>query len=320
MTEEQIVGKSLDDLIVSLHRDIQAAAEAIAQAGRRPAAESKTAAPRGREEPPMGDVIFAINAASVDLKAAVALEAVPKQEEPRLVAYPVGFRLRPEAQAVSSLQLNFAPLPRPPAAPTTATVPDGRQKRWSEAIAVLQNAGLTLGTVTERPIPSIAPGTVFSQHPEPGTEVPVGTPVDLVVAEAAALVVVPNVVRLMLKKAVEVIEAAGLRVGEIKEEVSTQPPGTVLAQNPPAGEEIAPVTLVNLVVAVRLVPVPNVVGKSLAEAKEAITAAGLAVGTARRRRRQQVPKDQVIEQKPESGEVPVGTAVDLIVSSGPRKA
>ena len=317
MADEQIVGKPLDDLIVSLHQDIQAAAEAIDQARRRPPAEPKAAAAQAGEEPPASDAFFAFNAVSVDLKTAVALETVQEQEQPRLVAYLVGFRLRPEAQAVSSLQLNFAPLPRPPAAPSTVTVPDVRQKHWSEAVAVIQKAGLTLGTVAERPIPGFAPGTVFSQHPEPGTNVPTGTPVDLVVAEAAATVVVPNVVGMMLDKASEIIQAAGFRVGEVKEQVSTQPTGTVLEQRPRAGEEVIPGTLVDLVVAVRRIVVPNVVGKSVAQATEAVVQAGLVVGRVERRRQRGVPKDQVIEQTSESGEVPEGTAVDLIVSSGP---
>jgi len=140
----------------------------------------------------------------------------------------------------------------------------------------------------------------------------------LVVAEAAATVVVPNVVGMMLDKASEIIQAAGFRVGEVKEQVSTQPTGTVFEQRPRAGEEAIPGTLVDLVVAVRRrIVVPNVVGKSVAQATEAIAQAGLAVGKAERRRQRRVPKDQVIEQKPESGEVPEGTAVDLIVSSGP---
>jgi len=62
-------------------------------------------------------------------------------------------------------------------------------------------------------------------------------------------VVVPNVVRKHVDEAMEIIVAANLQVGQIKDQVSDQQPGTVIWQNPEPSVEVAPGTPVELVVA-----------------------------------------------------------------------
>ncbi|MFZ3062895.1 MAG: PASTA domain-containing protein, partial [Actinomycetota bacterium] len=63
--------------------------------------------------------------------------------------------------------------------------------------------------------------------------------------------------------------------------------------------------------------VPNVVGKSVSEATEAIAALGLVVNKTYEAN-SQVPKDQVISQSPQAGtSVDNGTTVTIVVSSGP---
>ena len=67
-----------------------------------------------------------------------------------------------------------------------------------------------------------------------------------------------------------------------------------------------------------LVVVPDVVGLSRAAAEAAITGANLVLGTVTEEASDTVPADQVIRQNPSSGtEVARGSAVDLVVSSGP---
>ena len=69
------------------------------------------------------------------------------------------------------------------------------------------------------------------------------------------------------------------------------------------------------------VSVPNVVGQPQASAENAITGAGLAVGTVTTQNSDTVPADDVISQSPTAGtSVVAGSAVDLVVSDGPASA
>src|SRR6188768_2224704 len=68
---------------------------------------------------------------------------------------------------------------------------------------------------------------------------------------------------------------------------------------------------------VTTVPVPNVKGKSQADAVAAIIAAGLVPGQITHEHSQTVPPGQVIRQNPEPpAEVPPATPVDLVISDG----
>ncbi len=67
------------------------------------------------------------------------------------------------------------------------------------------------------------------------------------------------------------------------------------------------------------VVVPNVVGKTEAEARSAITSAGLTVGTVTQEYSDTVPAGKVIRQTPSAGtEVDRGSAVNIVVSKGAK--
>jgi eukaryotic-like serine/threonine-protein kinase len=65
------------------------------------------------------------------------------------------------------------------------------------------------------------------------------------------------------------------------------------------------------------VPVPKVVGSSLADATKALQKAGFVVGSRKDRFDVQTPVGDVIAQDPATGEAPKGSAVDLVISKGP---
>lgn|GEM_PF-6616664 len=68
-------------------------------------------------------------------------------------------------------------------------------------------------------------------------------------------------------------------------------------------------------------PAPNVVGQTLAAAQSAITGAGLSVGNVDQSPSDTVPSGSVISQNPAAGaSVALGSAVNLVVSTGPRTA
>lgn len=131
---------------------------------------------------------------------------------------------------------------------------------------------------------------------------------------------VPNVVRMTLTKAEAAITAAKLKVGTVSHSPSTTvPAGDVISQSPVGGTVVSEGTAVNLVVSCGPpATVPNVEGKTLANAQTAITAAKLVVGTVTHGPSTTVSAGDVMSQTPKGGTVVCqGSKVNLAVSCGP---
>ncbi|MGR8932359.1 MAG: PKD domain-containing protein, partial [Gammaproteobacteria bacterium] len=138
----------------------------------------------------------------------------------------------------------------------------------------------------------------------------------------AEQVAVPNVVGLTQAAAESAIVNAKLVVGAIIQQSSDQiPAGQVISQNPLAGSLANKDSAVDLVVSSgpAKATVPAVVGSTQAVAEAAIVAAKLALGTVSPQSNDTVPAGTVISQSPVAGTlVNIGSAVDIVVSSGPQ--
>jgi|GEM_PF-1349304 len=187
--------------------------------------------------------------------------------------------------------------------------------------AITAVAGLFVGSVRSQCSDTIAPGTVLSQNPAPGPA-SCGTPVGLVIASGPCPVPVPSVVGQAQDAAAAALTAARLSVGIVTQQCSSSvPAGHVIIQDPAAGASVAPGTPVNLVVSNGTpcpVSVPNVVGQAQGTASSTLVNAGLAVGAITQQCSNSVAAGRVISQNPAAGaSVAPGTAVNLVVSSGP---
>jgi eukaryotic-like serine/threonine-protein kinase len=80
------------------------------------------------------------------------------------------------------------------------------------------------------------PGKIVAQNPDAGSNVPKNTPVRINVSKGSATVVVPDVVGTTLGEAETRLAKAGLKPVVQLRVPSAQPPGTVVAQNPPGGQ------------------------------------------------------------------------------------
>jgi beta-lactam-binding protein with PASTA domain/tRNA A-37 threonylcarbamoyl transferase component Bud32 len=65
------------------------------------------------------------------------------------------------------------------------------------------------------------------------------------------------------------------------------------------------------------VPVPSLDGKSVAQATQALTTAGLKLGTPSQQYDAHVPVGEIISQQPATGTAPKGSTVNVVVSKGP---
>ena len=202
--------------------------------------------------------------------------------------------------------------------PAPVVVPSVVGLAQSGAATALNNAGLTVGSITQQTNSTVPAGTVISQNPTAGASVAPGSAVDLVVSSGPASITVPNVVGLAQNAAAAALQKANLTVGSITRQTSTSvPAGSVISQNPAAGTSVAPGSAVDLVVSLGPpVTVPNVVGQTQSTATAVLQRFNLTVGSVTRQVTPGVAPGIVLSQNPAAGtSVAAGTAVDLVVSA-----
>src|SRR6185503_8080764 len=109
-------------------------------------------------------------------------------------------------------------------------------------------AGLSVGAITTSPSTTIPAGSVISQNPAAGAQVPSGSAVSLVVSSGLPLVATPSVVGQTQAAATAAITGAGLSVGAITTASSTTvAAGLVITQTPAGGTQVASGSAVALV-------------------------------------------------------------------------
>jgi serine/threonine-protein kinase len=134
---------------------------------------------------------------------------------------------------------------------------------------------------------------------------------------------VPNVVGDKRAQAISEIEEAGLEVGTITPVAAadeTQEPGTVVEQDPAAGDEVERGTAVDLTIveSPALVAVPDLEGSSVEEAEAALLELGLEPTGPVEEPSETVDEGSVTRTDPGSGEeVDPGSTVTIFVSTGP---
>lgn len=171
--------------------------------------------------------------------------------------------------------------------------------------------------------PTVPEGRVISQTPLAGRSISLtsdGIDVELLVSGGISTTEVPNVINHEVREAEEILKSAGFVVEVSTETSDTVTKDFVIRVNPSAGEQAAVGSTILMTVSTGAqegsIEMPNFVGKSLTQAQEAITAAGLAMGTASEVE-STYSKGTVIWQNIAAGEkVTEGTLIYLKVSNG----
>lgn len=150
----------------------------------------------------------------------------------------------------------------------------------AEAEKQLAEEGLKAKRESDEADPVIPAGHITWQDPAPGTTLPRGAIVRLTASSGPAPVSVPDVTGFEVELARLVIEAAGLRIGEVDAVPNVAEAGIVVSTRPPTGSTRAPGTSVGLVVSKGPadIRVPDVVGLEQEEARRRLEGAGLRIG------------------------------------------
>ena len=139
--------------------------------------------------------------------------------------------------------------------------------------------------------------------------------------KSAKKVVVPNVIHQPLGTARTILQNERFQIS-VTQQPSAQPAQTVIGEIPVGGTKVNQGSTVSLTVSSgpTSVSVPSVVGDTVAQARHTITKAGLKVGRTVSESSDTISSGNVIDTSPSAGQpVPVGSAITLVVSSGPAK-
>jgi serine/threonine-protein kinase len=186
------------------------------------------------------------------------------------------------------------------------------------ARALVENRGLMFVVGEEREDAKTPAGNVVAQKPLEGSRIERGQTLEVVLAKIPGPVKMPSLAGLSLGESKLRIEMAKLALGKVTEQASGEvKAGSVIAQNPLEGGETRVGAAVDLVVSkgAEMIPVPNVVGRSLFKAKEELQKAGFVLGNQRTRADEDHTDGLILEQSPPANQPAAkGSAVDLVVN------
>ena len=192
--------------------------------------------------------------------------------------------------------------------------------------------------MSSTPPPTVPPDEVYRQvEEEPPSQLPfILTAFGLLIALVVLLFIlfqaaggpepeaefieVPNVVGLTQQTALARLQADGFVVNAILEASQDVDAGNVIRTDPQGGTEAEVGSTIDVYVSSgsEETQVPPLIGQTLANAETLIEAAQLTLGTVTERPDAEFAEGVVVEQNPSSGIVPVGTPIDLVVSTGPE--
>ena len=203
------------------------------------------------------------------------------------------------------------------------TVPNIVDMSQSDAEKALAAVGLEIEVQREVFDDTIVAGNVVTQSPEKDETSQKGRTVKVEISKGKESVAIPTVIGKSENDAIDAVEALGLVVNKVEREYNSDyDPGIVYNIDPAETTEVSLDTEITLYVSkgIQTVTVPKIVGLSESDAKSAISAAGLTVGTATQKDSDDTPAGTIISQSPESGtETETNTAINYVVSSGTTK-
>lgn len=201
--------------------------------------------------------------------------------------------------------------------PNDAKVPNVVGLTYEDATNRLQTLGLTVKTGESRFHATAPKGSVLEQLPRPGVNAIRGSVVRLDVSAGQRTATVPRVVGASQQQAQVLLENAGFDVGDVTQQKGDQPRGRVVASDPAEGETLTLPRTVSLTVSdgPATVALPDLLGRSLGEARSAVEQIGLTVSRVVVDSAAFEEPGTVTGQSPAAGaSVPTGSGVRITIS------
>lgn len=201
---------------------------------------------------------------------------------------------------------------------------DLRGKSFDEAKEELETRGLKIYQASTEESEEYEEGQIISQDIPEGDMVEEGTMIRVVVSsgKGESEIAVPNVTGYTDTAAIGMLQDAGLDYNREYESSDKVPEGTVIRQTPESGTMAPEGTKVTIVVSQgkESVTVPDLKNKTEAEARKALEAEGLQVGTVGSDYSDTIEEGKVMDQSEIAGKtVYSGTTVNITISLGPKE-
>ena len=128
-------------------------------------------------------------------------------------------------------------------------IPNVKQQTISEARVMIENDGFVVGEEIYE-FNDLPEGMIISQSPKAGIKMPQGTVVDLVISQGLENdnLLVPSLVTKTIREAEITLNTIGLKLGDIKYEISDTIEKGLIVSNSKVGDEVEPGTYVDVVV------------------------------------------------------------------------
>lgn len=204
--------------------------------------------------------------------------------------------------------------------PDDADVPKVVGLMYADAAQRIEKAGFHAVQGESRFHPRAQEGMVLQQDPPAESNQKRGIDVRLAVSAGQRSAPVPQVTGLSEQQARVAIANAGFDLGTVRREASDQPRGSIIASSPPSGEVLQLPAAVNIVVSdgPAIVVAPDLVGRTLPDARSLLEQIGLRVGAVGRDTSSFQPENTILSQSPPAGQsVSAGGRVNVVVSRFP---
>ncbi|UXV28518.1 Stk1 family PASTA domain-containing Ser/Thr kinase [Mammaliicoccus sciuri] len=205
-------------------------------------------------------------------------------------------------------------------APKYVDVPNLLGKSRGEALALIDEKGLSKGKITEAYSNSFKEGEVMKVTPKVGSKVKEMTKVDLVISQGVKTFTVEDYVGKSADKTKKQLEKQGFESVRIKEQYDKAANGTVINQNIEPGSKVVPKdTMIILTKSIGVMQeyVKDYTGEEISKATSELEALGFKVEQSEVESDE--PADTIVKQSFKDGQLPVESTIYFDVSKGKDK-
>lgn len=202
---------------------------------------------------------------------------------------------------------------------TEVRVPNVVGMTEAEAIEALEDADFNPQIADTSFGVSLPPGRIFLQKPEANKIVKEGRTIFLFISGGDQVIAIPSLIGKSIRDARLSLERVGLKLGKIDEIPSTQPKDMIFDQQFAEGTRLKKGQSVGITVSLGKgfgdIVVPDLIGKSLTEAKQVLNDSNLVVGKINYQVSSTLLPNTVLDQYPAPGnKLNSGNAVDLFIT------
>ena len=224
-----------------------------------------------------------------------------------------GFVVRTEPPAGTEVEPDSFVTVFVSAGPQKFPVPPLTGSTEEDALTLIADQGLVVGTVTRENSADVELGLVISQNPPAGTEVEPGTAVDLVISDGPGSITMPDLSGLTLAQAQFQLTQLGFEITtgnvDVQQEFSLEvTDGAVVRTEPTVGEELAIEGTVTIFVSIGPSAVPDLVGLTENEARALLASGALELVVAGET--VEVTADSGLDGLIAAQDIPAGTEVE----------